>query len=857
MTRRTIATAVAVLLGSAGLVVLLPPAPPATALGPAPTIRQFAGALATPYRAPDSLVKLGDALYITDDHGIDRVDLVTSSFALATGDRKAPGSTDGSFAAARFDNPSGIATDGLSLYLADTGNHTVRKLDPATQQVSTIAGSPDASGAVDAVGAAARFNRPRSVAVSVDGARLFVADEGNATVRTIDLATRQVTTLAGTPGQTGTTDGVGPAARFVAPRALDTDGNGLWVSDQRRIRKVLVDSATVTTFASVAYGQWDTITSISSSGTHLYVANRFDDDDDLYGELWQIDKATAAVEWFPGEGDTNSGVFVDGQTLFGAGELYATWAAVYEIDIPTRKRRRVAGFGARGAADGVGPAARFSFPTGMATDGTNLYVTDGVGVRKVTPSGAVTTLVRGLYGGADLATDGVNLYRTFGNQVRKIVLATGQESTLLTIGTPTQSAQGLALEGTSLFISSANCALYRYNLASGGLSVLSGYPGACAPVDGPATTARFVTGGPMGSHGDDLVILDQRNVLRRVDLGSGAVSTVADASDGLSYPDDVSTDGTYAYLNSFSTTDVRDPTKVMKVSMLTGEVTVLTGDAPLAYANQPASATRGGDCIPYEHELTNVIAMPGGHHVYFLNETGVGLITDAKVPPRLGIGDVRIGEGDGGTAPASFTVRLSSPQPKPVSVDYATADNGAVAGSDFVARSGSVSFLPGVVEKQVKVTVNGDTADEADERFKVVLSSPVGAVIGRGTGKGTILDDDPGGGVTLSVGDAKVVEGDDLGAKAVFPLRLSAPQFVAVTVNFGTLDGSATAAGGDYQARLATVTIPAGAASKNVSITINGDYAVEAVETFTLTISSPSSVTITRANGTGRISPDD
>jgi hypothetical protein len=251
-----------------------------------------------------------------------------------------------------------------------------------------------------------------------------------------------------------------------------------------------------------------------------------------------------------------------------------------------------------------------------------------------------------------------------------------------------------------------------------------------------------------------------------------------------------------------------------------------------------------------------VTAGPGGHNVYFLNDTGVGVITDAEVPPRLGIGDVIIGEGESGAGLASFTVRLSSPQPRTVSVDYATADKDATAGSDYVAQSGSLSFPPGVVEKRVRVTVNGDSVDEADERFKVVLSSPVRAVLGRATGKGTILDDDPGGGVTLSVGDAKVVEGDDLGSSAVFPVRLSAPQPVAVTVNFGTGDGSATAAG-DYQPRLGTVTIPAGATSKNVSITVNGDYDLEAQETFTLTISGSSGPVITRATGTGRISPDD
>lgn len=860
MARRMTAGAIGLFLGSAGLVALVPESPPAGALGPAPTIRQFAGAAPTPYRAPDSLVKLGDALYITDEHGIDRVDLVTNDVVVVTGDRMNPGSKNGAFAEARFANPSGIATDGQNLYVADTNNHTVRKIDLANQRVSTIAGTPGASGAVDGVGWGARFNHPTSVSVSADGTRLFVADKDNVTVRAVDLATRQVTTLAGTAGQTGTTDGIGAAARFLSPRAMTTDGDVLWVTDDNRIRKILVATGEVSTLPTTGFGLSDTFTGISSNDSYLYVVNIFDDDDDRDAENYEIDKVTGSARYLPG--DFNRGGYAvfaaDSQTVYFAGDWYRSAAFLFVLDLPTNTIHNVGGYAEHDNVDGVGPAARFSFPDSMASDGTNLYVGDSYGIRKVTPAGAVTLVTPDVYVGSDMATDGVNLYKDAGNSVRKVVLATGQETTLVTFsGGYSDFVQGVALSGNYLFISHTNCAIYKYNLVTSALTLHSGQPGSCTHVDGPVASARYASGGRLGVYGDDLFLVESLHTIRGIKISTGNASTIADHADGLAYPDDVSSDGTYVYTASGSSLDVTRPRNVVKVSIATGAVTVLTGEAPLTYTSRAASLTRAGDSVYYGGQLTDVTVLSGGHNVYFLNEQGVGVITDAKVPAQLGVGDVSVVEGDGGTGLANFTVRLSSPQPATVTVNYTTADNVAIAGSDYVAAAGSLTFPPGVVEKQVQVSVNGDADDEADEVFKLKLSAPVGAVLARLKGKATILDDDPGGGVALSVGDAKVVEGDDLTARATFTVRLSAPQPGPVTVNFATADGSATTAGGDYQARLGTATFAAGQTSKNVFVTVNGDYAVEAQETFTLTISGSSGPTITRATGTGRISPDD
>src|SRR6185436_6645318 len=102
--------------------------------------------------------------------------------------------------------PFGIARDGDMFYVADTFNHAIRKVDPATGAVTTVAGALGKSGYADGALADARFDQPRGL-VFADG-NLFVVDSGNSTVRLVDLAGGFVETIAGTPGQTGSDDGI-------------------------------------------------------------------------------------------------------------------------------------------------------------------------------------------------------------------------------------------------------------------------------------------------------------------------------------------------------------------------------------------------------------------------------------------------------------------------------------------------------------------------------------------------------------------------------------------------------------------------------------------------------------------------
>jgi large repetitive protein len=104
---------------------------------------------------------------------------------------------------------------------------------------------------------------------------------------------------------------------------------------------------------------------------------------------------------------------------------------------------------------------------------------------------------------------------------------------------------------------------------------------------------------------------------------------------------------------------------------------------------------------------------------------------------------VDVTEGNAGSTSANFTVTLSAASGQPVTVAYRTANGTAIAGSDYAAASGTLTFAPGVTIQSIIVAVTGDTAIEADEVFFVNLGSPVNATIVGRPGAGTIVNDEP------------------------------------------------------------------------------------------------------------------
>ena len=162
------------------------------------------------------------------------------------------GSTDGIGSAAQFNSPTGVAVDREgNIYVSDQNNHIIRKITTGSV-VSTFAGASGLNGSNDGVRSTARFYIPASVAVDYEG-NVYVADLGNDTIRKI-AANGIVTTLAGTAGDSGFSDGTGSAARFISPKGLAVDKAGnIYVADLGNdiIRKI-TPGGMVTTLAGTA-----------------------------------------------------------------------------------------------------------------------------------------------------------------------------------------------------------------------------------------------------------------------------------------------------------------------------------------------------------------------------------------------------------------------------------------------------------------------------------------------------------------------------------------------------------------------------------------------------------------------------
>jgi len=226
----------------------------------------------------------------------------------------------------------------------------------------------------------------------------------------------------------------------------------------------------------------------------------------------------------------------------------------------------------------------------------------------------------------------------------------------------------------------------------------------------------------------------------------------------------------------------------------------------------------------------------------------------ADPPVTIATSDCSVTEGDAGQVNCNFTVSLSTASSQTVTVAYATADGTAVAGQDYVAASGTLTFPAGTATRTVAVAVIGDLLDEPNEAFSLGLTAPANATIADGLGIGTILDNDPP--PAVSVGDCAVVEGNTGSVPCSFTVSLSAPTSFTASVAYATANGTAIA-GADYTAASGTLTFPPGASSQPVPVQVLGDLQVEGDETFLVNLTGPVNATLGDAQGIGTIGDDD
>ena len=321
------------------------------------------------------------------------------------------GDKNGTGTAAEFDSPTGVAVDSSGiLYVADTGNHRIRKITSAGV-VTIFAGSGEAGyNPEDATGEAAQFDHPRGVAVDSSG-NVYVADEKNHRIRKITSG-KVVTTFAGTgtAGFVDTDADSNVAAQFHNPYgvAVDSDNN-VYVADasNRRIRKI-TPGRVVTTFAGSGSPGYD-----NGAGTVAKFWSPYDVAVDSSGNVYVADFGNQRIRKItPGKvvstfaGSTHGYHNATGtaaQFRNPTGVDVDSSGNVYVADYNNHRIRKItsakevttlAGSGTAGFANGASTKAQFNIPFSVAVDSdNNIYVadTDNQRIRKITSAGGVST----------------------------------------------------------------------------------------------------------------------------------------------------------------------------------------------------------------------------------------------------------------------------------------------------------------------------------------------------------------------------------------------------------------------------------------------------------------------------------
>jgi hypothetical protein len=525
-------------------------------------------------------------LYVadTDNHVIRKITSAGTVSTLA-GVAGVSGSSDGTGSSARFNQPLGIAVDSAGdLYVADTGNYTIRKLtlSGGNWVVSTLAGQAGVSGSSNGNGTNALFYQPEGIAVD-NLTNVYVADTWNHTIRLITSA-GTVSTLAGTPGSFGSTDGPAGSALFYQPQGLAVDSaQNVYVADtaNHTIRKI-TSGGSVSTLAGFAgrYGfadgngtnaQFYQPEGVALDGSgNLYVAECFNSTLRMVTPAGVVTTvAGSAVKYGSTDGSGSGARFWGPQGVAAAGTNLVT---VYVADTGNGSVRRISGVGSAwavstlagsasaGSADGVGSSARFYGPGSIGRGTTGFYLADSQNntIRQMSLGGVVSTFAGSaqtngstdggagdarFWGPRGVAADSAgNLYvaDSMNGTVRKITpyglvrTLAGSAGIFGSADGNGSSAQfyrpsGVAVDGNgNVYVSDSISHTIRKITSAGVVSTLAGLSGSAGGADGMNSVARF--NGPSGLATDssgNLYVCDTLNHTIRLVTPSGAVSTLA------------------------------------------------------------------------------------------------------------------------------------------------------------------------------------------------------------------------------------------------------------------------------------------------------------------------------------------
>ncbi|MEI6713395.1 MAG: immunoglobulin domain-containing protein, partial [Verrucomicrobiota bacterium] len=577
------------------------------------SVRKISGGtvstLAGTYNNPSGVaVNIGGTnVYVSDtgNHTVWKISGGTS--AMYAGDGLTSGTLDGSGSSARFNSPRGITVDASeNVYVADTANHTIRKITFTGGMVSTIAGVPTIFGSNDGQATDAHFYSPYGLTVDSNGV-VYVADKGNATIRKIFTQGGVLTTatVVGVPGKTGTLDGFGSNVRLSEPFAvaLGTAGT-LYIADPtaHTIRKVTLDSAISGATAS-AYSL--PIANKLASGVYeCFVSSAFGNTTSAPVVVNVIDPVITGItgggnfasgatpslgvtvsgsggftyQWHRGETQVTTVITglpnVSGVAVGKDGALYGTSDDRRIMRISGGTSSVFAGNGGQGHDDGTAGAASFNNPGHISTDAFgNFYIGGDKTVRRMTPSAMVTTLAGNPIEPAGTTDSMIGTLARFGVSAGELAVA----------------ADGLG----NLYVADTENHTIRRIGPDGAVVTLAGQVGVSGNWDGAGSAAQF--NNPKGITVDrygNIYVADTGNHRIRKMTPDGNVSILAGSSSGyldgngssamFNTPLDVVTD---AYGNVYVTDSVNK--RIRKITP-SGSVTTVAGSGATGADNGSA-----------------------------------------------------------------------------------------------------------------------------------------------------------------------------------------------------------------------------------------------------------------------------
>ncbi|HEY9882154.1 MAG TPA: glycoside hydrolase family 9 protein [Thermosynechococcaceae cyanobacterium] len=262
-------------------------------------------------------------------------------------------------------------------------------------------------------------------------------------------------------------------------------------------------------------------------------------------------------------------------------------------------------------------------------------------------------------------------------------------------------------------------------------NVAFGFNGSKSTGTAPTPSSYLLNGSPLGA--PSLLPSLSINDLKVTEGNTGTKSATFDVwlSQASSKPITVQ----YATANGTASSDSDYVAQANTLTFAPGETT------------KTISVAVKGDTI-VEPDETFLVKLSSPSNATISKAQGTGtIVNDDQAPtlptlPQLSINDLTITEGNSGLANAVFTVNLATASTQTITVNYATANDTAIAGTDYTAKASTLTFAPGQTTQTISVPVIGDTVSEATETFKVNLSNATNATIARSQGSGTILDND-------------------------------------------------------------------------------------------------------------------